>query len=162
MTLRQLVALIIIATLLLWAGWGWTLFTIDPQATNLLGFLFFYAIFFLAMTGSMAVLGLALRQKRGTDLPLYHLVAITFRQGLLLSALLTALLILQGLRRLSLPALGALFIVVLAAELFLALRFAKQARARIAKQKPEVPGLIAASTPGPTFVKRELGEDLEE
>jgi hypothetical protein len=160
MTLRQLIILILAATLLLWAGWSWTLFVIDPDATNWLGFLFFYAIFFLAMTGTMALAGLFLRQKRGTDMLLYHLVRITFRQGLLLSTLLTALLILQGMRWLSSVAMAVLFVGTLALELFLAWRFSRTQRrvAGVERSGKSIPASAVFSSPDPTFAKRELSE----
>lgn len=157
MTLRQLITLILMATLLLWAGWCWTLFVIDPDATNWLGFLFFYAIFFLAMTGTMALAGLFLRKKRGTDMLLYHLVRITFRQGVLLAGLLTALLVLQGVRLLSLIAMGVLFVAVLTVELFFAWRFSRTQR-RPAVLHPVSSGASDSPSPSPTFAKRELGE----
>ncbi len=159
MTLRQLIILMTIATLLLWTGWGWTLFAIDPDATNWLGFLFFYTIFFLAMIGTMALVGLFIRRRRGADMLLYHLVRITFRQGMLLSALLTALLVLQGARVLSAVAMGVLFVIALGGELFFAWRFARTQR-RVTRSAPAAPGFVGASSPGPTFAKKELGEDL--
>lgn len=157
MTLRQLIILILLSTILLWGGWIWTLFVIDPDATNWLGFLFFYVIFFLAMTGTMALVGLFFRRKRGTDLLLHHLVHITFRQGMLLAALATSLLFLQGLRQLGVIALSVMFVVVVALELFLAWRFARKTRSFVPHHAP-APGqhIYAAASPGPSFNRKEI------
>ncbi len=91
-----------IATASLWLGWWWTVITIDPFTTNFLGFLLFYLTLFLALMGSFTLLGVYLRKLRMPDALLFHLVTLSSRQGVLLSLLLIALLILQSQRWLKL------------------------------------------------------------
>ncbi len=96
MTLKQLLLLIGLATGLLWLAWFWVIATIDPFSTNALGFLFFYVTLYLSLTGSLAIAGFFFRKARLKEQMNFHLVTISFRQAIILAALLCSLLILQG------------------------------------------------------------------
>lgn len=167
MTLRQLLFLVFAATALLWGGWFWTIWTIDPEATNWLGFALFYVIFFLALVGSTSLLGIAIRAKRRPDALVYDIVSIAFRQAFLLSLLATSLFALQGQRLVSAWAVGIGFILAVAAEAYLARRDFKThaARRHQSQQKrgnnPSFPAAFDSSVP-PTFTKKELDDDQDQ
>lgn len=96
MTLKQLVILIGSATLLLWLGWAWIIDSIDPFSTNLLGFVMFYLTLFLALCGTLSLATLYAKKSSYPKELSFHLVSMAFRQGVLLSAMITGLLYLQG------------------------------------------------------------------
>lgn len=98
MTFKQLLILLLAATGLLWAGWIWTLFSINPLATNWLGFVLFYFTFFLALTGALTLSAVAVRKWRQPDVLVYHAVVRSTRQAVALSLFSVVLLLLQGLR----------------------------------------------------------------
>lgn len=98
MTFKQFIALIFIATASLWLGWWWTVISIDPYATNILGFLLFYLTLFLSLVGSFTLLGVYVRKMRMPDALLFHLVKLSSRQGILLAVFLLVLLLLQSQR----------------------------------------------------------------
>lgn len=97
MTLKQLLILIGVATGLLWFAWFWVLLSIDPFATNFIGFLLFYLTLYLSLGGSIALGGFSLRKARMKEHPNFHLVSISFRQSAIISTMLISLLLLQGL-----------------------------------------------------------------
>jgi len=159
MTLRQLVLLIALATGLLWAGWGWTIYTIDPEATNWLGFLFFYLIFLLSMTGTLALIGLFIRNRRRPDILLHHLVSVSFRQAVLLSSFLTVLLALQGQRLVRLWNMGLTFVLVVVVELIFAIQSVRRSRRNKRDDASSEHPFVSAAQPGPRFSRKEMSEE---
>lgn len=157
MTFKQFLILLVIATALLWAGWIWTLFAIDPLATNWLGFVLFYLTLWMASTGALCLIGVAVRKWRQPDLLLYHIVARSFRQAIALSVFLTALLMLQGWRLLQWWSALAVFLMVAGFEAFLLRRNHKRRPSLPARDvSPDLP----ESSPTPLFVRKEVqGEE---
>ncbi len=158
MTLRQLIALVFTATALLWGGWAWTIWTVDPSATNWIGFVLFYLIFFLATVGTLSILGIIIRHKREPDALVYHIVSVAFRQSFLLAGFAMLLLILQGQRWLRVWAVLIGFIVVVAVEAFIARRDV-QTRARSTnKNREPLPSVSSytASVNQPVFTKKDI------
>lgn len=160
MTLRQLIAFVFAATALLWAGWAWTLWTIDPEATNWIGFVLFYLILFLAFLGTISILGIIIRHKREPDALVYHIVSVSFRQSFLLTVFATALLILQGQRLVHLWVALLGFVAVVALEAFWSMRDLRSRRdVQTNRNRGFQPTVSAVSSPvstelPPTFTKR--------
>ena len=137
---------------MLWLAWGWVLFSIDPFATNFVGFLLFYLTFFLSFTGTVAILGFFFRKVRLNEHPNFHLVAISFRQSLIISVLFTSLLVLQGLGWLTLWLVLIFFLIAIIIETII-----------LARQKRSTPEISFTVTQvqeymytDPEFIKRSI------
>ncbi len=162
MSLRQLIAVVFAATALLWGGWAWTLWTIDPEATNGIGFILFYLIFFMAVVGTLSILGISIRHKREPDALVYHIVSVAFRQAFLLSVFALFLLILQGQRWVHWYVIIIGFVTIVGVEAFSSMREIRARRSRpTSRYSTHLPtqnrGVASVSIPDqvqPTFTKR--------
>ena len=86
MTLKQYLILMTFGTVICWASWGVTIWSIDPDHAGFLGFVFFYASLFLALLGTFSVLGFMIKKKTlGDDELIFRHVKRTFRQGAMLA-----------------------------------------------------------------------------
>jgi hypothetical protein len=97
MTLRQYLLLMAFGTALAWTAVGIVVTSADPAESQAVVFAVLYAAVLLALTGTFSIAGLALRVwllSRQTLIS--RQVAISFRQSVLLSMLLTVALILKG------------------------------------------------------------------
>jgi hypothetical protein len=97
MTLRQYLAIMVIATGLSWLAWALVIINVDPFETSVMGFVFFYVSFFLAALGtvSMARFGW-LHWFSRSDAPMFRFVERSFRDAVIAGAILTVLLYLRG------------------------------------------------------------------
>ena len=95
MTLRQYLILMAIGTILCWVAWFFIISNVNPLETGYLGISFFYISLFLALTGTFSVIVFLIRHYfiKNNMVIFYH-VRHTFRQGILISALITMALIL--------------------------------------------------------------------
>ena len=155
MTLKRLVILMVLATGLFWSGWLWTLLTIDPHVTNWLGFLLFFGTIFFSLVGTLALLGIFVRHCRGGDQVFFYTVSLSFRQSLILSSFIVALLVLQGSRLLRWWNVLLLLAVAIAAEMNL---LAKQKRSSTTEVTFEVIEVGTSVSAEPTFVRRGIDE----
>ncbi len=96
MTLKKYLIVMSISTLVCWATWISVLFIINPKKTNWLGLLFFYASLFLALSGSMAILGFLIRFIALKQELVYYQVITAFRQSFLFAFLIIAILFLKS------------------------------------------------------------------
>lgn len=97
MTLKQYLILMCLGTALSWAAVGLIIAMIDPADAHALTFIVFYASMFLALAGTISVIGLAMRVLLlKKDFLISRQVFISFRQAVLLSLMLVAALILQS------------------------------------------------------------------
>lgn len=96
MTLRQYLILMTISAIFCWIIWGFVLYSVDPTTAGILGFVFFYFSLFLALAGTLAVLGLLLRMKFGKEELVFKTVTTSFRQATLLGLLVIGGLILKS------------------------------------------------------------------
>ena len=98
MTLRQYLFLMSIGSFICWVAWFFVLGSIDPKQAGVAGFLFFYVSLFLALTGAVSVVGFLIRKRVvKNDDAVFHHVKHTFRQALLISAvIILGLLLLQA------------------------------------------------------------------
>ena len=96
MTLRQYLVLMTISTIFCWVIWVSVLYLIDPTTAGILGFIFFYLSFFLALAGTLSVLGLLLRMKFGKEEAVFKTVTTSFRQATMLGLLVVGALFLKS------------------------------------------------------------------
>lgn len=155
MTLKKLVILILIGTFLMWSGWAWALFSIDPLQTNSIGFLLFFGSLYLALTGTIALAGLWIRRKNQSQQIVFHTVSQSFRQGCILSALFVIILMLQGFRVLRVWNILLLLAVAIIVEAFI---LYKKHRPE-AEVKFEISQVDDYVPPAPAFTKREINQD---
>lgn len=118
MTLRQYLILMTISAVFCWAIWVSVLYLIDPTEAGFLGFAFFYLSLFLALAGTLSVLGLLLRMKFGKEGPIFKTVTISFRQATLLGLLVIGGLILKSQRILTWWNMIFLILAVVVLEFF--------------------------------------------
>ena len=94
MTLRSYLTTMIFTTIICWTIFFFVVWTVNPQASNSVGFLLFYISLFLALVGTAAIVGFLVRfvgLKR--DL-IFRSVKEAFRQSFLFAFLIVASLIL--------------------------------------------------------------------
>lgn len=97
MTLRQYLLLMAVGTALAWGAVGLIVGTVDPTVTQPMVFGAFYASLFLALTGTLSVVGFVLRIAfLRQQLVVSRHVAISFRQAIMLALLIVISLFLQS------------------------------------------------------------------
>ncbi len=94
MTFRDYLIAMAVGTVAAWAAFGVVVTSIDPLRSGLLGFLLFYATLVSAATGTLAIIGSAVRARFRPSDVISRQVARAFRQAVLLSLLLAACLLL--------------------------------------------------------------------
>ncbi len=110
MTLRQYLIWMAVGTLVAWGSFWAVVNYLSPQTTGTLGFVFFYLSVFLSITGTLTLFGFAWRHFRHRDEVLFRHVSISFRQGVLLSAMAVGALFLQANQLLTWWNLGLLIV----------------------------------------------------
>ncbi len=96
MTLKKYLNLMTISTIICWVVWVLVLVLINPQQSDLIGFVLFYFSLFLAILGTASILGFLIRvwlKKK----PIFKQVEIAFRQALWLAIFVSVFFILKGL-----------------------------------------------------------------
>jgi len=81
MTLKQLMLVVILATIFCWAIWGMVIFQVDPSTSDLPGFFLFYFSLFFSLLGTAFLVSFGVRKafnKLDMD---YKLVGVSFRQS---------------------------------------------------------------------------------
>lgn len=96
MTFRQYLFWMALSTALCWLGVFSIVNIVDPVEGGLLGLALFYAALSLALIGTFSVLGMLFRAMLRKHEAATRHVAISFRQGLLLTILVVGSLILQS------------------------------------------------------------------
>ena len=87
MTLRQYLVLMSVGALICWLAWFFVLGSTDPTQAGFFGFVFFYASLFLALAGTFSVIGFLIKKIiLKSDQIVFHHVKSTFRQSMLLAA----------------------------------------------------------------------------
>lgn len=100
-TLRSTIAVFGLGSAFAWTAFALILFTVPPDIAGPLGETFFFSSLFVALTGTLTMLGVLGRVRRSTLLPALH-VGPAFRQGALLSIAAVGSLVLQRFRMLRL------------------------------------------------------------
>ncbi|MDQ5938896.1 MAG: hypothetical protein QG603_538 [Patescibacteria group bacterium] len=113
------------ATIIAWVGFFTIIFNFDPQEANWIIFILFYLSLFLAVSGTLSIIGffarILLLRKRSI---LRYLVAESFRQATIVAAALVVTMILQSVRILTWWNMALLILAAAALE-FLILLFKK-------------------------------------
>lgn len=94
MTLRLYLVVMILTTLVCWIAWLYTVFTVDPDVTNWIGFLLFYVSLFLSIVGTAAITGFLVRFIVLRQRLLFNSVKEAFRQSFLFAILIIISLVL--------------------------------------------------------------------
>lgn len=87
MSFRSYLIFMTLATLVAWSAWVVVLHAIDPTQSGWLGFLLFYFTFSIALFGSLALLGIAVRFWLKQSALSVRITIKAFRQSLLFTAL---------------------------------------------------------------------------
>jgi hypothetical protein len=115
---RYYIAGIFIATVLGWASWILVLNNLSPFLSGYLAINLFYSSFFIALTGTFAILNYYLRMTLSSEKNHYHHLNAALRQGALISFMIIAGLIFQRLRVLTWWNALLLLIIVLLIEYY--------------------------------------------
>ncbi len=113
MTLKKYLLGMMVSTVFCWISWGMILYYVDPQTTGFVGLAAFYVSLFFALIGLLTLVGFYMRVWFSKNEILFAHVGPAFRQGILLSLILTGSLFLQSFRLLTWWD-GALFIASVA------------------------------------------------
>lgn len=96
MTLRGSLLVFAVGALLAWGAWFLVLKTVPPGPGGALAEAFFFGSLFLAIAGTLTILGVLGRMRTSAVLPSLHLSA-SFRQGILLALAVSGTLLLSRL-----------------------------------------------------------------
>ncbi len=96
MTLKNYLFVMSVLTAVCWGVFFFVAGLIDPALTNWLGFFLFYLSFFLALSGTFALVGFLFRLVALKKELAFNLVKISFRQSFLFSLFIILLLILKS------------------------------------------------------------------
>ncbi len=94
MTLKKYLLIMSITTAICWLIWTYVLWMINPVLTNWIGFVLFYSSLFLALIGTGAIFGFAVRFIALKKELAFRLVKESFRQSFLFALLIIISLIL--------------------------------------------------------------------
>lgn len=119
MTLRTYLALMIIATLMTWLGFGIVILTVNPETTNWVGVTLFYTTLIIALTGTGSIIGFVIRFLFLKHELIARSVFVAFRQGFLVAILLASILFLFSRGFFSLLNISLLILALTALEFLL-------------------------------------------
>jgi len=94
MSLRWYLIIMTVATICCWLAFGYILQTINPEITNWLGFLLFYASLFLALIGTVSLIGFIIRFIGLKHELITQSVVTAFRQSFLFASFIIIILLL--------------------------------------------------------------------
>jgi len=95
---------------------------IDPNDAGILYFILFYLSFFLAIAGLFILAGYDIRKLFVKNKIPLRLFRASFRQGILISIILTGILLMQSFRVLKLWTGGLMIIIIIVLEIYFAKR----------------------------------------
>lgn len=96
MTLRQYLILMSMATGMCWVAWLAIILSIDPQTASFTIFAFFYLSLFVALIGTISVIGFIIKRLMiKNDEIVFRHVKRTFRQSIIIASLLVLALVLK-------------------------------------------------------------------
>lgn len=98
MSLKKYLIVMALSNAGLWAAWVLVLYNLDPKESGRMALVLFYASLFLALAGTFSLLGFFVRSLFFRQTPLFKHLNVSHRQGFLLSAVVTASLLLQAAR----------------------------------------------------------------
>jgi len=119
MTLKNYLFVMSTLTLICWGIFLFVAKSIDPTATNWLGFLLFYAALFVSISGLAALVGFVVRLVAKRRELAFNLVKASFRQSFLFSLFIILALILKSQHLFNWLNLALLIIIFVILEFFL-------------------------------------------
>jgi hypothetical protein len=135
MSLKQLLIIVLSATVIFFISWLFILFEVDPTSSGWVGLLVFYASSFFTLLGALFALVVVVRKWRNKNELEYEIVSLSVRQALFFSLTIIGVLFLQSKRFLTWWNLLILILAVTLLEyLFLSLK-----RKPIEKSEPATP-----------------------
>lgn len=96
MTLRQLIVITAIATIICWLLWLMVIIQVDPAEGGSLALVLFYASLFAALVGTFFLSSFAFRRLFAKFVLEYKLVGTSFRQSIFFALLIIGALLLQS------------------------------------------------------------------
>lgn len=94
--LKSYLLLAVFGTLVCWSAWALVLFNIDPVVSGFIGLASFYCSLFLALLGTFALIGFAVRRTFSRATVAYHQIGVSIRQGVFLALVVVGALLLRG------------------------------------------------------------------
>ena len=123
MSLKQLLIIVIAATMIFLVSWLFIIFEVDPTTSGWIGLLVFYASLFFTLLGGLFALVVIIRKWRNKDELEYEIVSLSVRQAIFFSLTIVGVLFLQSKRFLTWWNLIILILAVTLLEyLFLSLK----------------------------------------
>lgn len=119
MSLRLYLLIMSLLTIFCWLVFGYIIWTVDPETTNLAGFALFYLSLFLAISGAAALIGFFVRFVFLRHELAINKVIVAFRQSFLFAVFIVISLWLQARSFLTLLNLIILIMALSALEFFL-------------------------------------------
>lgn len=101
MPLKHYLIFITIGTFLCWVAWLMVLFFINPVEAGGMAFIVFYLSLFLALTGTLSLIGFFVRVWFSHELVVFRHLGVSSRQAVWLGALVVVTLLLQSQRLLT-------------------------------------------------------------
>lgn len=96
MSLRRYLIIMGLGSLISWSAWFLIIFYIDPYNSGFVGLASFYLILFLALLGTLSLLGFFIRFIFLKKSVLFRHIGISLRQAILFSTLISFSLLLQA------------------------------------------------------------------
>jgi hypothetical protein len=118
MNLRQYITILALGTTVALIAWGMTLQAIDPLTAGPLALIIFYVTLGSGLAGLLTIIGTVFRASRFPEAGAGVAVIRSFRQSLLLSALIIASLVLMSLKMFSSPVLLVMIGILALVEFF--------------------------------------------
>lgn len=126
MSLRQYISIMLFSTILCWTSFGFVVINIDPFEAGFLSFSFFYVSVFFALVGTLSIIFFGFYSMFSRkDEPLFKSVQGSFRDGILVSIVLTIMLYMQGMQMLNMW--NAVALIAALVSLLIFLFFSKKA-----------------------------------
>lgn len=140
MSLKQLLTIVLAATVIFLISWVFILFEVDPTSSGWVGLLVFYSSLFFTLLGALFSLIVVIRKLRNKEELEYEIVSLSVRQSIFFSLTIVGVLFLQSKRFLTWWNLIILILAVTLLEyLFLSLKRKPTTKAESSESPPYIP-----------------------
>jgi len=96
MSIKQLIIIVLAATIICWIIWWLVIFQIDPTNSGIFGFILFYLSLFFALLGTLFLITFSFRRAFNKMDMEYKIVGASFRQSFVFALVPVIVLFLQG------------------------------------------------------------------
>lgn len=118
MTLKSYLFAMTLGTILCLVSFGFVLYYINPVESGVVGLILFYSSLFFGLVGFLSLIGFFIRRRLSNNEVLYANIGIAFRQGVLLSLIVTINLGLQQVGELNLVKGSLVAVIIFLVEVF--------------------------------------------